>query len=39
MTVRTGKYRPGAEDGMEIPPDAVYDTFADFVDELIGKVA
>jgi ribonucleotide monophosphatase NagD (HAD superfamily) len=39
VLVRTGKYRPGAEDGMDVPPDAIYDTFADFVDGLVGAGA
>ncbi|ORY27451.1 HAD-like domain-containing protein [Naematelia encephala] len=34
VLVRTGKYRHGVENG-ENPPDAVYDSFADFVDELL----
>lgn len=35
ISVRTGKYRPGAEDGAE--PDAIYDSFADFVDALLDS--
>jgi ribonucleotide monophosphatase NagD (HAD superfamily) len=33
ILVRTGKYRVGVEEGEEV--DGVYDTFADFVDDLI----
>lgn len=32
MTVRTGKYRDGAEEGHDV--DAVYDTFAHLIDEI-----
>ncbi|OCF40562.1 HAD hydrolase [Kwoniella heveanensis CBS 569] len=34
ILVRTGKYRSGSEDN-EHPPDKVYDTFADMVDDLL----
>lgn len=33
ILVRTGKYRAGVEEGSK--PDAVYDTFADLVDDLV----
>ncbi len=37
LTVKTGKYRPGDElrPGV-VPPDEVYDSFASFVDSLLG---
>ncbi|WVF66971.1 hypothetical protein IAT40_001714 [Kwoniella sp. CBS 6097] len=34
ILVRTGKYRPGSEE-IEHPPDKVYDTFSDMVNELL----
>ncbi|BEI89885.1 uncharacterized protein CcaverHIS019_0212470 [Cutaneotrichosporon cavernicola] len=33
--MRTGKYRPGAEEGSH-PPDRVYDSFADYVDAILA---
>ncbi|BEI82087.1 hypothetical protein CcaverHIS002_0212470 [Cutaneotrichosporon cavernicola] len=35
ILVRTGKYRPGAEEGSH-PPDRVYDSFADYVDAILA---
>ncbi|KAL1410360.1 hypothetical protein Q8F55_004368 [Vanrija albida] len=35
VLVRTGKYRPGSEH-THPPPDAVYDSFADLVDAILG---
>lgn len=35
--VKTGKYRPGDEDGAQ--PDRVHETFADFVDALLQEHA
>ncbi|CAK9785746.1 hypothetical protein CC85DRAFT_276659 [Cutaneotrichosporon oleaginosum] len=34
ILVRTGKYRPGAEEGAH-PPNGVYDSFADYVDVIL----
>ncbi|KAI0699465.1 HAD-like domain-containing protein [Cytidiella melzeri] len=37
VLVKTGKYRPGDEDRLGVTPaDEVWDTFADFVDSLLG---